>query len=77
MQSAVSFDLYVFFLASEKDLWVFLTRKNHGQSLSDLKKLSPVFPTKKKPLKYPEERMFFELNDKKQWLYQHYELFGN
>ena len=28
-----SFDLYGFFLASENDSWVLLTRKNHGQSL--------------------------------------------
>ena len=27
LEFAVSFDLYVFFLASENDLWVFLTRK--------------------------------------------------
>ena len=28
----VSFDLYVFSKASENDSWVFLIRKNHGQS---------------------------------------------
>ena len=30
---AISFDLYVFFSASENDLLVFPTRKNHDQSL--------------------------------------------
>ena len=29
----ISFEIYVYFLASEDDIWVFLTSKNHGQSL--------------------------------------------
>ena len=29
----VYFEIYVYLLASENDKWVFLTSKNHGQSL--------------------------------------------
>ena len=29
----ICFEIYVYFLASEDDKWVFLTSKNHGQSL--------------------------------------------
>ena len=29
----ICFEIYVYFLSSEDDKWVFLTSKNHGQSL--------------------------------------------
>ena len=29
----ICFEIHVYFLASENDKWVFLTSKNHGQSL--------------------------------------------
>ena len=41
---AVSFDLYISFFASENDSWVFLTRKDHDQSLLNQKKFRAFGP---------------------------------